>query len=216
MAIILLFLCLLHLSRYIEPDHSCNYYQIMAIKKPQFDPAIAPPIVAVVGRNNLGKQVLPNYLRDHYPSITAIEMGAFARQLAEEAKKNSTQPYDTSGQNLARHGAEHFIPQLIQAISQSAEWRNTPLIIIGIQTPAEAAMLKAYLGSRLLLASIETHDQETPQSPAPAKRMQVESKDAAQPKTAEFADVILGNGGSLENFYRQIEAKVVPHLLNKN
>jgi dephospho-CoA kinase len=40
--------------------------------------------------------------------------------------------------------------------------------------------------------------------------------DFALENTIELADVVLWNNGSLDEFYTQIEAEIVPHILNQN
>lgn len=171
------------------------------------------PIVVVVGALNLGNQVLPGYLRQQHPGIVTIEIGAFARQLAEDAEKDAPKKYDLSARKLAQYGASHVISQLIQAISQSDSWQNAPLIITGIQTPAEAATLKDFFGPILMLAYVEISQSPKPNAhttkQVPAERP---LPDDAQLRIADWADVILWNDGALEHFYRQIDAKIVPHL----
>lgn len=170
--------------------------------------APAAPIVAVVGALNLGNQVLPYYLRQQHPKIVTIEIGPFARQLAEDAEKDTPKKYDLSARKLAEHGADHVISQLIQAISQSDACQDAPLIITGIQTPAEAATLKDYFGPRLMLAYVEIPQSPTVEQPPDA----IQSPEDVRLNIAEWADVILWNDGALEHFYRQIDAKIVPHI----
>ncbi|MEZ4592565.1 MAG: hypothetical protein R3D55_15685 [Chloroflexota bacterium] len=154
----------------------------------------------------MGKHVLPHYLRQQEPRIATIEVGAFARQLAKEAAKEAPKKYNTSAQDLAKYGAEYVIAELVQAISQSEEWRTNFLIITGIRTPAEVATLKALFGAKLLVAHVEIGQQSE------ADRLRDAPQDDTCYKTAEWADVILWNTGSLEQFYRQIDAKIVPHI----
>lgn len=188
-----------------------------------------PKIVAVVGALAAGKDALADYLQRRY-AVVAVEVGEFARQMAEEADKEDAKPYDATAQQMAEHGPEHVITRLVEEISQNEEWQSKPLIITGVRTPAEAKALKEQFGSNLLLSYIRGGDQAARFDRVQQRHLTSDPGDFQEfveqdeslkvdfslENTAELADVVLWNNGSLDEFYRQIEAEIVPHILNQN
>ncbi len=193
--------------------------------------AVQPPskIVAVVGALAAGKDALADYLRRQY-AVVAVEVGQFARQLAEEADKEDAKPYDATAQKIAEHGPEYVITRLVEEISQNEEWRSRPIIITGVRTPAEAQALKEQFGSNLLLSYIKVGDQTARYDRVQQRDLTTDpddfeefvqqdeslKTDFALENTVELADVVLWNSGSLDEFYRQIEAEIVPHITDQN
>lgn len=186
-------------------------------------------IVAVVGALAAGKDALADYLQQRY-AVVAVEVGEFARQLAEEADKDDAKPYDATAQKLAEHGPEYVIARLVEEMSQNDEWQSKPLIITGVRTPAEAKALKEQFGSNLLLSYIRVGDQAARFDRVQQRDLTTDpddfeefvqqdeslKADFALENTVELADVILWNNGSLDEFHRQIEAEIVPHITDQN
>jgi dephospho-CoA kinase len=186
-------------------------------------------IVAVVGALAAGKDALADYLQRQY-GVVAVEVGEFARQLAEEANKEDAQQYDATAQQMAEHGPEYVITRLVEEISQNEEWQSKPIIITGVHTPAEAKALKEQFGSNLLLSYIKVGDQSARFARVHQRHLTTDpddfqefvqqdeslKADFALENTIELADVVLWNNGSLDEFYTQIEAEIVPHILNQN
>jgi len=185
-------------------------------------------IVVVIGALAAGKDVFAHYLQQRH-SVVVVEVGAFARRLAKEANKTGPQLYDASAKKMAKHGPEHVISRLVAEIRQNDEWQAVPLVITGVRTPAEAITLKEQFGSDLILAYIRVGDQSARYDRVQQRDhltypddfqefvQQDESlkADFALDNTAELADVVLWNNGSLDEFYRQIEAEIVPHILEQ-
>jgi dephospho-CoA kinase len=185
-------------------------------------------IVAVVGALAAGKDVLANYLLQRH-SVVVVEVGEFARQLVEEADKADAPHYDVSAQKMAEHGPEYVITCLVEEMSQNEEWPTAPLVITGVRTPAEVIALKEQFGSNLLLAYIRVGDQAARFNRVQQRDLTTDPDDFQEfiqqdeslkvdfslNNTAELADVVLWNNGSLDEFYDQIEAEIVPHILNQ-
>jgi dephospho-CoA kinase len=186
-------------------------------------------IVAVVGALAAGKDVLAHYLLQRH-SVVVVEVGDFARQLAEEADKTESELYDASAKKLAEHGPEYVITRLVEEIRQNEAWQTAPLVITGVRSPAEAAALKEQFGSNLLLTYIRVGDSAARYDRVRQRHLTsdpddfqdfVQQDEALKAEfsldnTAELADVILWNKGPLDEFYQQIEAKIVPYILPQN
>ena len=186
-------------------------------------------IVAVVGALAAGKDALADYLLQQH-SVVVVEVGAFARQLAEEADKADPQLYDVSAKKMAEHGSEYVISRLVEEISQNEEWQTAPLVITGVRTPAEAIALKEQFGSDLLLTYVRVGDQAARYDRVQQRDLTSDPDDFQEfveqdeslkaefslDNTAELADVVLWNSGSLDEFHSQIETKIVPHISDQN
>lgn len=183
-------------------------------------------MVAIVGALGAGKDDLAQYLRERY-GVVVVEVGDFARQLAEEADKAEPATYDSSAQQLAEHGPEYVIYRLVDEIRQNDEWQGTPLVITGVQTPAETAVLQEQFGDDLLVAYVKVGSQAArfnrvqqrgrPTEPEDFEEFVEQDEslkdDFALPHTQDKADVILWNSDSLDVFFGQIETQIVPHLM---
>lgn len=185
-----------------------------------------PPILAVVGAMAVGKNTLTNYLVQQHP-VMAVEVGAFARQLFEEAANEKPfLDYDIAAKRLAQHGPEHVIERLVSEMIENNYWETEALVITGVRTPAEAAVLKDQFGSQMLLAGIRMRDQnlryerllQRNLASDPENAQEIVQQDAElQAKydlaeTFNLTDITLWNDGSLEEFYQQIETHIVPFL----
>lgn len=182
-------------------------------------------LVAVVGPLGAGIEDLARYLADRHDAVV-VEVGDFARQLVEEAAKAGPVAYDSSAEQLAQHGPEHVISRLVEEIRHNEAWQAAPLVIIGVQTPAETAVLQEQFGDDVLVVYLKVGNQAArfnrvqqrgrPTDPADFQEF-VEQDEAlkaesALPQTQAKADVILWNSDSLAAFHEQIEAHLVPHL----
>lgn len=183
--------------------------------------------MAVVGAKGAGKDELADYLVQRH-GVEAIEVGAFARKLAEEADEADAPhlQYDVSAQNLAEYGAEHVMQQLVMEILASERHAPKALVITGIRTPAEAAVLKENFGADLLLVFIRVGDPETRYDRVQKRDFASDPDDLQDfvqqdaqlqaeyglAETAARADIILWNQASLPAYYQQIETHIVPHL----
>ena len=199
----------------------------MELESGQSQPDLGPRIVAVIGPKAAGKDELARYLREQY-GVPAIEVGRFARELAGESNEGQTHPqYDTVAQKLSEYGTEYIITRLVAEIVESGERWTNALVVTGVRTPAEASALRAHFGPDLLLAYVRVGDLETRYQRAKERGFSADPDDfqtfAGQDnslkeeyslaQTADLADAMLWNDGSLENFYRQIENHLVPHLI---
>lgn len=199
------------------------------IEREAAQPNIRPRVTAVVGAKAAGKDELAHYLVQHHGAL-ALEVGAFARKLAEEAEANEPHlQYDAAAKNLADFGAEYVIVRLVAEITERpADRAQQPkaLVIMGVRTPAEAAVLKAYFGFDLLLVYVKGGSEETRYDRVQRRSLPTDPRDLqdfkqhdAQLKaeyrlteTAELADITLWNNGSLAAYHQQIETYIVPHL----
>lgn len=190
-------------------------------------PLNKPRVVALVGPRAAGKTSCARYLAEQH-GVQTIEIGAFARKLAEEA--GSDQPHlrhDVADKQLGEYGPGYVMLQLVADLVENNRQRTSALVITGIRTPAEAALLKAGLGPLLQLVYVKVDDAEArfarmrlrdfatdfdtlPDFIAEDERLK---RDFALAQTARLADVILWNNASLSDFYRQIETHIVPHIL---
>jgi dephospho-CoA kinase len=184
-------------------------------------------VVAVIGPRAAGKDELAHYLRERY-GVPAIEIGRFARELAGEAGDNRAhRQHETVARELAEYGTGTIMTRLLAEVTESGQPRPTALVITGVYTPAEARALKAHFGRDLLLAYIKVGDlraryrraqeRDFPSEADDFQSFQEEDKalqeERALARTAELADTTLWNDGTLEQFWQQIEANLVPHLL---
>jgi dephospho-CoA kinase len=186
-------------------------------------------VVAVIGSIAAGKNELASYLGNQH-AVTAVEVGQFARRLAETAEERDEEPllrYETAAQTLAVYGSEHILRWLVAEIVGNDLQPQNPLVITGVRTPAEATVLKEQFGSDMLLVFVKVGDQKTryersrergyvsdPDDFEDFLKQDNELKSTyALAATEDMADVILHNNGSRETFHRQIEAQVVPHLV---
>ncbi len=182
-------------------------------------------LVAVVGPLGAGVEDLARYLADRHKAVV-VEVGDFARQLVEEADKAERATYDSSSEQLASHGPEYVLSRLVEEIRHNDEWQGAPLVITGVQTPAETAVLQEQFGDDLLVAYVKVGSQAArfdrvqqrgrPTEPEDFQEF-VEQDEAlkeetALPQTQAKADVILWNSDSLAAFHEQIETHLVPHL----
>ena len=182
-----------------------------------------PRIAAAIGAKAAGKDALAEYLIQQYDAV-AVEVGAFARKLAEG--KDSHLRYDPSSREMADYGPEYVMYRLVSEMMDKNEPPGNALVITGIRTPAEAAVLKNQFGSDLLLAFVKVGDPQT-RYERTQKRNFITDPDDFQTfkqeddhlkatydldETAVLADIILWNNGSLESFRQQIETQIVPHL----
>jgi dephospho-CoA kinase len=185
-----------------------------------------PRVVAIIGTMAAGKDVLTDYLVQQY-QVMAVEIGAFARQLAKEADENGPHlRYDVSVKSLAEQEPEYIIRQLVAEMLETGERPTNTLVITGIRTPAEAAVLKEHFGSDLLLACVRVGDQNVRYERVQARDFATDPDDFhafaeqdeqmkaenAMAETSALADVTLWNDGSLETYQQQIETYIVPHL----
>lgn len=185
-----------------------------------------PRVAAIIGPKAAGKDELVRYLREQH-GVPAIEVGRFARELAGQSKEDQAPlQYDTVAQKLTEYGTEYIITQLVSQIAQRGDrWTNV-LVVTGVRTPAEATALKAHFGSDLLLAYVKVGDVNTRYQRAKARDFATDpddlsaflgqdealKEDFSLAQTADLADTILWNDGSLDNFHRQIEDRLLPHL----
>lgn len=183
-------------------------------------------IVVIVGALGAGKDDLVHYLTERH-DVVVVEVGDFARQLTEEADREEPRTNDSSAKQLAEHGSEYVIYRLVDEISQNEAWQGMPLVITGIQTPAETAVLQEQFGDDLLVAYVKAGSQaarfnrvqerDRPTEPEDFQEFVAQDEslkdEFALPHTQDKADVILWNSGSLDAFFGQIESQVVPHLL---
>jgi dephospho-CoA kinase len=185
-----------------------------------------PPILAIVGALAVGKDTMAQYLVQHYP-VMAIEVGAFARQLFEEtAEEKSFLGYDIAAKRLTQHGPEYVMERLISEMIENSFWHTDALVITGVQTPAEAAVLKDQFGSQMLLADIRMRNQtlrynrllqrNLASDPDSAQEIRQQDEELQSKydlaETFNLTDITLWNDGSLEEFYQQIETQIVPFL----
>jgi dephospho-CoA kinase len=189
---------------------------------------IKPRVVAVVGAKGAGKDELADYLVQEY-GVLAVEVGEFARKLARDANKDEPLCYDVSAKNLAEYGPEHVMQQLVAEILESEQRAPQALIIMGVRTPAEAAVLKDNFGSDLLLVYIKVGDQATRYERVQKRDFATDSgdfekfvqedeqlkSDYSMATTAALADIILWNQGSLPAYHQQIKTHIVSHLFPK-
>ena len=187
--------------------------------------ANSPRLVAVVGPLGAGIDDLARYLADRHEAVV-VEVGDFARQLVEEAEKAEPVPYDSSAEQLAQHGPEHVISRLVEEIHHNEAWQGVPLVITGVQTPAETAVLQEQFGDDLLVAYVKVGSQaarfdrvqQRGRATDPDDFQEFVEQDeslkevTALPQTEAKADVILWNSDSLAAFHDQIETHLVPHL----
>ena len=205
---------------YVKPDDD------MEMESGQRQPKLKPRIVAVIGPKAAGKDELARYLREQY-NVLAIEVGNFARELAGESNENQAHlQYDTVVQKLAECGTEYIITRLVMEIVKSGEWWANALVVTGVRTPAEAMALKAHFGPDMLLIYVRVGNLETryqrvkerdfPTDPDDFQTFAVQDETLKEEyslaQTAELADATLWNNDSLDNFYQQIEERLVRHL----
>jgi dephospho-CoA kinase len=187
---------------------------------------LTPRVAVVVGPKAAGKDKLASYLvRQH--GVRAVEVGAFARKLAEEARENHPHlQYDTSAKDLARHRSEYIMCWLVAATAANEKRWARALVVTGVRTPAEAAALKAHFGAALMLAFVRVGDQKTRFDRTRRRAYATDpndfqtfveqdeqlKSDHALAETARLADITLWNSDSLEAYYQQIETHIVPHL----
>lgn len=182
-------------------------------------------LVAVVGLLGAGIEDLAHYLADRHDAVV-VEVGGFARQLVEEMERAEPTSYDSSAEQLAQHGPEHVISRLVEEIRHNEEWQDAPLVITGVQTPAETAVLQEQFGHDLLVVYVRVGSQAArfnrvqqrgrPTDPEDFQEFveqdQSLKEESVLPQTQAKADVILWNCDSLAAFHEQIEAHLVPHL----
>lgn len=182
-------------------------------------------LVAVVGALGAGIEDLARYLAEQHEAVI-VEVGGFARQLVEEMERAEPAPYDSSAEQLAQHGPEHVISRLVEEIRHNDEWQGAPLVITGVQSPAETAVLQEQFGDDLLVVYIRVGSQSArfnriqqrgrPTDPTDFQEFveqdQSLKEESALPQTQAKADVILWNSDSLAAFHEQIETHLVPHL----
>ncbi len=181
-----------------------------------------PRIVVAIGAKAAGKDELADYLVQQY-DVLAVEVGAFARKLVEESDPHLR--YDVSSRNLANYGSEYVIFRLVAEILAHDGQKNA-LVITGVRTPAEAAVLKTHFGSDLLIAFVKVGDAQMRYERTKNRNFSTDPDDFQTFKlqdewlkeafvleeTAVIADTILWNNGSLASFCQQIEDEIVPHL----
>lgn len=183
-------------------------------------------IVAIVGAPGAGKEDLAHYLTERY-DVVVVEVGDFARQLAANAGEAASATYDSSAEQLGEHGPEYVIYRLVDEIRENDEWRGVPLVITGVRTPAETAVLQEQFGDELLVVYLEVGSQadrfdrlqqrNRPTDPNDFQEFVAQDEalkdEFALPQTQDKADVILSNSGTLDAFFGDIETKIVPHLM---
>lgn len=180
-------------------------------------------ITAVIGTTAAGKDELAGYLARQY-GAAVIDLGPYARELARQAEDDQAHIYyDVSARNLAGYGPEFVLQQLAQEIKEDA---CGPVVITGVRTLAEIAVLKANFGSELLLVCVKVGDSHTrfervrernlPSDPDTYREfIRLEAREESVyllSEAAGLADLTLRNNESLESYYRQIEASIVPRV----
>lgn len=119
--------------------------------------------------------------------------------------------------------------RLVTEIVESGERWSNVLLVTGVRTPAEAKALKTHFGPDLLLVHVKVGDLQTRYQRVKARDYSRDPDDFhsfvgqdealkesfSLTKTADLADTTLRNDGSLQNFRRQIEDQLVPHLFPK-
>lgn len=186
----------------------------------------APCIVAISGALAAGKDELASYLVKHHDAA-AIEVGAFARYICEEfGNDKQALRYDRWVSNLGDYGSAYILQRLVDEIVENGDEIPETVAITGVRTPAEAAFLKAHFGSRILLVFVKVGDRKTRYERALNRHLATDPEnfqgfveldermkvDNALEETAEWADVIIWNDGSLEDYRARIETEIMPYL----
>lgn len=184
-----------------------------------------PRLVAVSGSIAAGKDEFAKYLVDRQ-GAASIEVGTFARHLAEEINSEESRLYDRWVKNLGEYDSAYILQRLVDEIIEGEGQTTEMLVISGVRTPAEAAFLKAHFGSDLLLVFVKVGDiklryerlrkrsfASDPDDFQLFVELDTQMKaDNALEETARWADIILWNDGSLESYHRKIETEVLPYL----
>jgi len=165
-------------------------------------------VIGIVGSLAAGKDELVNYLKTQY-KIPAIQVGELAREYST-GRETPPLTYDVSAKRLAQHGPAHFIRHVIETLEENNnnDWETGTVVLAGLTSPAEIRALKEHFGQAFTLVHVQEQAQNEDAS-------QTEPTDATNSwqETVRLADVTLQHDDSHDAFDRQIEMKVVPHLI---
>lgn len=182
-------------------------------------------IIGVIGRIGSGKDELAKELKRRC-GIPLLSTGDIARELAEEQgiDKSRANLHEISRQAIDEHGKGFFIKQLIRKI-EAEDWQAAS--ITGIRLPHDPDMLREHFGEDFLLIHVQVSDPNVrfervkrradPRDPQTyAEFLQQEQEEEQRfhlSETLKKANMTLHNDGSLEDFHREIQTKLVEDRL---
>lgn len=181
-------------------------------------------VIGVIGRNGAGKDALVDYLHERC-SIPTLSAGDVARTMAEDQGIPATREnlHAVSRRVFREQGRDTFMRQVIEEI-EAHDWRAVG--VAGVRTPTDVRTLEEQFGDDFLLVHVQVpariryeRAQERGEARDPQSYEEFREQDAAEEdlfdiqEAAERADLTIDNSGSLEEFYRRIEERVVQGVL---
>lgn len=178
-------------------------------------------VIGVVGLNASGKDALLEYLHQRC-GLPVVSSGDLARDLAIEQGLAPTRDnlHHISNRYISRYGTDYFMRQIVDIIKQEG-W--TAAGITGIRTPDDVRTLKQLLGEDFTLVYVHVSDPHLRYERArqrgavrdPNTFEEFAAKDREEEElfhireTIRYADLMIDNSGSLEEFHQEIEEKIV-------
>lgn len=183
-------------------------------------------IIGTAGKQNAGKDALVDYLQDRH-GFRKLSTGDIIRNLAEREGVPRTRKklQDVASELISRRG-EHYLAGLLIRRIEERDWDRVG--IPGLRTPADVRTLKDRFPDAFTLVHVKTED---PDLRFRRGKDRGESRDTDSyeefiendrseeelfdlKRTLNMAEIIIQNDGSMEDFHRQIEEKVVDPLIN--
>lgn len=178
-------------------------------------------VVGIVGRQNSGKDALADALRDN-GGFHKLSTGDIVRKLAERecVPRTREKLQDVASELIARRGPDYLAGLLVRRI-EANDWPR--VAITGLRTPADVTTLRDRFGDAFLLVRVTVRDprQRFERGTKRGKPRDTESyerfleHDRAEQElfdldqTLSMADLTIENDGTLEEFHREIDEKIL-------
>jgi dephospho-CoA kinase len=182
-------------------------------------------VIGAVGFNGSGKDALIKYLQKEH-GLPMLSMGDLVRAMAVERGIRPTRSnlHEISQQAIEQYGTDVFAKKLIARIEQEP-WDAVG--VTGIRTPADVRAFREHFGGDFVLVHVRVSEPRTrfervqrrdetrdPESYARFLRQDQEEKELFRIEEAiQQAEITIENDGSLKDFYRAIEKRVVEPIL---
>lgn len=178
-------------------------------------------VIGVVGLNASGKDALLEYLHERC-GLPIVSSGDIARDLAVERGLAPTRDnlHHISSRYINRYGTDYFMRQIVDIIEREG-WMAAG--ITGIRTPNDVQTLRQHFGDHFTLVYVHVSDphlryeraRQRAEARDPTTFAEFAAKDREEERlfhihdTIQYADLIIDNSGSLEDFHQEIEKKIV-------
>jgi dephospho-CoA kinase len=178
-------------------------------------------VLGVTGRNGSGKDTVAEILRQRC-GAGEVSVGDVVRELADEEGVEATREnlHEVSSRYLRERGNDFFARRVVERVQRRDE---RVVSISGVRTPVEVDVYRAQFGDDFLLAYVRVGDQEIRYDRSRRRgetrdkqsREQFAEQDRREneiyrlDETIARADVVLDNGGTLEQLKRQVQQHIV-------